>query len=298
MRHSAEDARPELNEPTTGATEGSVPGEAVANASVVICAYTEERWDNIVAAVESLHGQTVPPAEIILVIDHNELLFERARSLRGVVTIRNSKSQGASGSRDSGIAVAGRAITAFLDDDAVADPEWLELLLRGYADPGVAGVGGSIEPAWPTRRPSWFPREFDWVVGCTYKGMPETTGPVRNLIGANMSVRRDVARHVGGFREGYGNIKAEGDVSWVGESRASSCEDTEFCIRVSQAYPDLRWIYEPEARVRHHVPSHRTTWRYYLSRSREEGLAKALLATTVGRRSALGTWWRTRASGS
>jgi hypothetical protein len=278
-------ARPELDgEPTAGPSDA--PG-VVANASVIVCAYTEERWENVVGAIESLRRQTVPPAEIILVIDHNERLFERAQSLRGVVTIRNSRAQGASGSRDAGVAVAKRAIAAFLDDDAIADPDWLELLLRSYADPSVAGVGGSIEPEWPARRPPWFPEEFDWVVGCTYRGMPETTGPVRSLIGANMSVRRDVLEHVGGFKEGYGNIKSAGSVSWAGESRASSCEDTEFCIRVSQAYPDLRWMYEPDARVRHHVPSHRTTWRYYLSRSREEGLAKAVLATTVGRQSAL-----------
>jgi len=264
-----------------------VSARVVADASAIVCAYTEERWENVVAAVESLRRQTVPPAEIILAIDHNERLFERAQSLRGVTTIRNSRAPGASGSRDSAVAVAQQAIAAFLDDDAVADPDWLEHLLRGYADPNVAGVGGSIVPEWPAGRPAWFPHEFDWVVGCTYRGLPETTGRVRNLIGANMSVRRDVLERVGGFREGYGNVKSQGGVSWAGESRASSCEETELCIRVSQSYPDLRWVYEPRARVHHQVPHHRTTWRYFLSRSREEGLAKAALVSVVGRESAL-----------
>ncbi len=93
---------------------------------------------------------------------------------------------------------------------------------------------------------------------------------------------------MGGFREGFGNVKSAVSAGWAGESRASSCEETELCIRVSQAHPDLRWIYEPRARVRHRVPHHRCTWRYYLSRSREEGLAKATLAATVGPTSALG----------
>jgi len=102
-------------------------------------------------------------------------------------------------------------------------------------------------------------------------------------------VRRDVLELVGGFREGFGNVKsAASPAGWAGESRASSCEDTELCIRISQAYPELRWIYEPRARVRHRVPPHRCTWRYYLSRSREEGLAKATLASAVGATSALG----------
>ena len=180
------------------------------------------------------------------------------------------------------------SVAAFLDDDATADPDWLEQLLRAYAEPSVAGVGGSILPNWSAGAPGWFPEEFNWVVGCTYLGMPTTTSQVRNLIGANMSVRRDVWERVGGFREGFGNVKCATSVSWAGESRASTAEDTEFCIRVSQAHPDLRWVYEPSARVRHRVPSHRSTWRYFVSRSREEGLAKAALVSAVGRESALG----------
>ena len=74
-----------------------------------------------------------------------------------------------------------------------------------------------------------------------------------------MSVRRDLWERVGGFREGFGNVKSAEDLSWAGESRVSTAEDTEFCIRVSQAYPDLRWIYEPSARVLPRVPSHRST---------------------------------------
>lgn len=255
---------------------------------MVICAYSEERWEDVVAAVASLKKQTVTPSEIILVIDHNDRLFERAKALQGVVTMRNARARGASGSRNTGVAAASGAVTAFLDDDAIADPDWLEMLMKAYAQPDVAGVGGGIDPNWTTPRPRWFPNEFAWVVGCSYLGMPTTTAVVRNLIGANMSVRRDVLEHVGGFKEGFGNVKDPVREGWAGESRASSCEDTELCIRVSQTYSDMRWVYEPRARVLHRVPSHRCTWRYFFSRSREEGLGKAALALTVGRESATG----------
>ncbi|HLI56097.1 MAG TPA: glycosyltransferase, partial [Actinomycetota bacterium] len=46
--------------------------------SVVVCAYTERRWDDLVAAVASLKAQTDPPFEIILSIDHNPELYARA----------------------------------------------------------------------------------------------------------------------------------------------------------------------------------------------------------------------------
>jgi len=259
----------------------------VSTASVVVCAYTEDRWEDIVAAMESLRKQTLKPSDIILVIDHNDRLFERAKSLQDVVTIRNSGARGASASRNSGVAAASGSVVAFLDDDAIAHSDWLEMLLRAYAQPNVAGVGGSIDPGWPTEAPRWFPEEFNWVVGCTYLGMRTTTGPVRNLIGANMSVRRDVWEHIGGFMDGFGTVASAVNASGAGECRASSAEETEFCIRVSQAYPGLRWIYEPRAWVRHRVPSHRCTWRYFLARSRMEGSAKAALVSAVGRESAL-----------
>src|SRR5205085_69247 len=79
-------------------------------------------------------------------------------------------------------------------------------LLPAYANLEVIGVGGTVEPLWLHGRPPWFPPEFDWVVGCTYCGMPEVAGPVRNLIGCNMSFRREVFEGVGGFRSGIGRI--------------------------------------------------------------------------------------------
>jgi len=48
--------------------------------SIVICAYTEKRWQALVAAIESVRHQTLPAREIILVIDHNSALFQRAQA--------------------------------------------------------------------------------------------------------------------------------------------------------------------------------------------------------------------------
>jgi glucosyl-dolichyl phosphate glucuronosyltransferase len=262
--------------------------ELAEDCSAVLCSYAEDRWPDTLAALDSLRRQAVRPLEILLVIDHNERLFELARTIEGVTLLRNSGVRGASGSRNTGAAAARGSVVAFLDDDAVADPDWLEKLLAGYVRADVVGVGGRISPGWDRRRPRWFPREFDWVVGCTYLGMPTTTSVVRNLIGANMSVRREAWEQVGGFREGFGNVKNAGDARRAGGSMLVGCEETEFCIRVSQTLPGARWIFEPRAHVRHRVPGHRCTWRYFLSRCRKEGWAKAMLVSVVGPGNALG----------
>lgn len=119
-----------------------------------------------------------------------------------MIAVENIESRGLSGARNSGVAVATGAIVAFLDDDAVAEPDWLERLAAHYADPNVIGVGGSVKTDWLHGRPRCFPREFDWVVGCSYRGLPEATSRVRNPIGANMSFRAEVLHRTGGFTSG------------------------------------------------------------------------------------------------
>ncbi|MGH8921245.1 MAG: glycosyltransferase family 2 protein, partial [Actinomycetes bacterium] len=134
--------------------------------SVIICAYTEQRWDDLVEAVASVRRQTAPPEEILLVIDHCPALLRRAAGeLDSVRVVPNHNQQGLSGARNTGLELASGEIVAFLDDDAAAAADWVARLLASYADPQVAGVGGRVRPNWHKKRPAWFPTEFDWVVG-------------------------------------------------------------------------------------------------------------------------------------
>lgn len=135
--------------------------EVTNDVSVIICAYTEERWSDLGAAVASIQQQNTPPREIIVVIDHNKPLFERARAeFSGVLVIENGEPKGISGARNSGGTVAQGTLIAFLDDDAVAEPDWLELLCACCKDGQVLGVGGVVEPLWSVKLPTWFPGNF------------------------------------------------------------------------------------------------------------------------------------------
>ena len=250
--------------------------------SVVICAYTDERWGELLAAIASCQQQTFTPLEVLIVVDRNDALRQRlqahvdALAIRGVhpnvAVFANRGEPGLAEARNTGIAEAHGSVIAFLDDDATAATDWLARLTYGYTNPDVVGVGGSSSPVWSARRPAWFPPEFDWVVGCSHTGMPRATAPVRNLLGCNMSFRRHVFNDIGGFRYGLGR---------VGEPIVR-CEETEFCIRLRKAYPAAILLYEPRAQVRHHVPLARARWSYFLSRCYAEGLSKARLAAIVG----------------
>jgi glycosyltransferase involved in cell wall biosynthesis len=252
---------------------------SVPTVSVVICTWTGSRWNELREAVASVARQSFAALETIVVVDHDPVLLARARGeLPDAVVVPNAERRGLSGARNSGLARARGDIVAFLDDDAIAAPDWLRLLALEYEDERVLGVGGSVVPVWEAR-PAWFPAEFGWVVGCGYRGLPRRRAPVRNLIGAGMSFRRELFAEVGGFVSGIGRVG----------SRPVGCEETEFCLRVAAARPDRVFVYQPLALVRHRVPVRRTRWRYFLARCYGEGLSKALVVRAAGVRQGLAT---------
>jgi GT2 family glycosyltransferase len=247
-----------------------VPDPGVA---VVLCTYTRAREELLLEAIGSLRAQTVAPADVVVVVDHNQVLLEAVRRRApDVVAVANDHAPGLAGARNTGVEAATGDVVAFLDDDALAAPDWIERLRDTYEDPAVAGAGGLVRPIFAGRRPAWLPEEFDWVVGCSYRGQPVERAHVRNLLGCNMSFRRELLLEVGGFPEGVGR----------GADDALGCEETELCIRLQQQHPDVVLLYDPAIKVGHHVGGERVTLRYFLRRCRAEGLSKAEVARRCG----------------
>jgi glucosyl-dolichyl phosphate glucuronosyltransferase len=259
--------------------------------SVIICTYTQERWDDLTRAVASIRKQTCPAQEIIVVIDHNqELLAKAQRELLDVQVIESTEKRGLSGARNSGIAAACGTFVAFIDDDAVAEPDWLlhmHMALScshracpdGRACPGGFALGGgsAVLPVWEDQEPPWFPAEFYWVVGCSYRGMPRVSAPIRNPIGAGMCIHREVFQAVGGFRSEIGRVG----------TLPIGCEETELCIRARQHWPERHFYYIPQIHVKHYIPRERATWRYFRTRCYAEGISKAVVARFVGTKDTL-----------
>lgn len=244
-----------------------------APASIVITCFTDKRWSQLEAAIKSALGQTLPAEEIIVVVDDNDELLSKVRQRWPHLTVMtNHFERGASGARNTGAFEASSPIVAFLDDDAEADPKWLELLIQCFEDDSVVGVGGGATAAWVDRQPIWFPDEFAWVVGASYRGLHDDVAEVRNVWAENMAVRRERFVAVGGFRLGFGKVGTR-----------SSPEDTDLCIRM--ALDDGRWLYVPAAQIAHYVPTERTTFAFFLRRCFVEGVGKAALARLTSPRS-------------
>jgi glycosyltransferase involved in cell wall biosynthesis len=116
-----------------------------------------------------------------VVVDHNDELLTRLLELAPelatdsrveLTIVPNVELKGLSGARNTGLAIATRKIVAFLDDDAVASPTWLDELVTGYSSDNACG---SCPPGRPLT--GWFPEEFDWVR--LYTRMLRRRGPQR-----------------------------------------------------------------------------------------------------------------------
>jgi GT2 family glycosyltransferase len=240
--------------------------DTLVTTSIIICAYTVERWDDLCEAVQSARLQEPPATEIVLVCDHNPTLKAMCEArFSDLVVVENREAPGLSGARNSGIAAASGSILVFLDDDAVADRHFVARLTAHFQDPDIIAASARVEPIWLGARPSWFPDEFLWVVGCT----PQVAGPVRNAVGGAMCVRRELFETVGGFSHRLGR---------TGSKVPMSCEETELCIRAQRAMPAAKIMYEPAAMAHHKVTAKRLTLSYFALRCYAEGLSKAYLA--------------------
>lgn len=260
--------------------------------TVVVCAYTLDRWTELSEAVREAANQLQASGlqgRVLIVSDHNDDLLAKAGELTGplVDVVPNTRRRGLSGARNTALEFIDTDLVVFLDDDATPEPGWLDALLAPFSDTEVLITGGAASPRWPSdaRRPASLPAadggrgELDWVIGCTYEGQPTTLAPVRNVMGCNMAFRTEVFEAAGLFGEDLGRV---GKVPY-------GCEETELCIRAAQSNPKAKILFEPKSLVAHHVSHDRLSWRYLWRRSYAEGISKAAVAERTTRDAALST---------
>lgn len=249
--------------------------------SVIVCCYQMRRWGWLAAAVASIRDQISATDDFVVVADHNPELKARLEcEFPDLVVIENRLAPGLSGARNAGVAATRGDLVVFIDDDAELQPGALARLREAMSDGNVLGAVATIAPVWTGPAPAWFPDAFLWVVGCTYEGLKP--GPVRNVIGAAMCVRRSVFERVGGFADGIGRVQS---------GLPLGCEETELCLRANAAFPGKTFVFQPSARCGHHVPRERMTWRYFAVRCYAEGVSKAHISALRGARAALSAEW-------
>ncbi len=184
--------------------------------SVVICTY--KRSQILVKALESAAGQKYDPSRFEVLLVNNapsEDLSGLAREVEerffkggpGRVRYLLCPIKGLSAARNAGISEARGEVVCFLDDDAVAAPDWLEELDRAYRDEKAGVVGGKILLQVPESAPSWVERSIypywsHFVPG--FKEIHWAEDWPEYPWGANWTARREALLRIGGFRASYG----------------------------------------------------------------------------------------------
>ena len=241
--------------------------------SVVLCTHTLDRYDDLLEAAESVRAQTYDDVELVLVSDGDPAVADRYREDFGddedVVVAELTRNCGLLRARNEGAKAASGDVVAFVDDDAVADPAWVERLVDAYETHDVLAAGGKMTPEWVAGRPAFLPAEFYWLVGVTHRGFGpggdcDVAGEVRNTFGSNISFRRETFLELGGFDTDIGG--RQGDANLQGG-------ETELCARLHSEY-DSGVYYDPEATVAHKVFDYRTDPKWLLDRAFWQGYSK------------------------
>ncbi len=118
-------------------------------------------------------------------------------------------------SRNIAVAIAAGEIVAFLDDDAIPEPDWLNLLIERFADPKVAAVGGFI------RDHTGVKFQYRNVIGNRFADVrhssdveaPRSPDEYPSPTGTNIAIRRDVLVEMGGFDEHFSYFLDETDIN-------------------------------------------------------------------------------------
>jgi glucosyl-dolichyl phosphate glucuronosyltransferase len=245
--------------------------------TVAIC--TLNRAAYLSRALESLLVQSSTEQSFDIVIidngstDDTATVIENARQRRPGIRCVVEHRLGLSHARNRALTETTTALIAFLDDDAVASPQWVGSLIEAFTRivPTPGCVGGKVRPLWEAPRPAWLADQL--LQPLTIVDWCPTPRPLRlpgeYLAGANIAFRTDLLRAVGGFDAGLGRVG----------TRLLSGEDLLAQILIAQKGFVIH--YEPSACVDHHVHMARLSKPWFLQRFLEQGMSDAILQSRL-----------------
>lgn len=229
--------------------------------TVILCTYN--RCQSLATALESVAHSQMPESTSweVLVVDNNskdttrKVVEEAAGRYPGRFSYLFEAQQGKSNALNAGIRRAQGEILAFMDDDVIVDPEWLQNLTAIFEQADWDGAGGRILPEGSFIPPAWLSLEGKYALApLALFDLGLQPGELREPpIGTNMAFRKEVFEKLGGFRTDLGPSPGS-------EARS---EDMEFGDRALAAGQRL-W-YQASAIVYHSLPANRLTKKYFLA---------------------------------
>ena len=176
--------------------------------SVVVC--TDGRGTSLANTLAGLRRLDYAAFEVCVVFgptsdDRNAV----PRDWGKLIKVASCPERNLSLSRNIGIGLAAGDIIAFIDDDAIPEPEWLDDLTAAYKDASVGAAGGFVYDDTGVDFQARFVTtdrvggaRFDWQRPASEFNFPFSAN-FPHLLGTNASFRRPALMAVGGFDEEY-----------------------------------------------------------------------------------------------
>jgi glycosyltransferase involved in cell wall biosynthesis len=254
--------------------------KSVPEISVIICSYN--RADYIIGAVESLYHQTLDKKRFeVFVVDNNsidntgELLQEYINTHDDFdLHYLTESRQGASFARNTGAAFAHAPLLCFMDDDAIAEKEYLERIVNFFpAYPDAAGLGGRIIPRYIPEEPRWMSHFVSSLVG-NFDYSPTLTAfkEGKYPLESNMIVRKEDFDAIGGFNTDLPGVK--GTLRIGGEGK-------DFFLRLQSRNKKI--YYDPAVIVHHVVEVKKLTPHYMYRVASGIGRGERVRTLAIGR---------------
>ncbi|TNE67592.1 MAG: glycosyltransferase [Alphaproteobacteria bacterium] len=241
--------------------------------TVAICTYN--RFGYLPLAIDSLVRQTLDAAAFeVLVLDNSSDqaaadAFWADYALPANARLVRTSPPGLSRARNIAYREARAPLLAYLDDDAIAEPGWLEAYLAYFAaNPDVGVAGGPIDPIWPeAEKPAWLPGSFLECLSVLDLGDKDRHMADSAFgFGANLAFRTETLRQIGGFEESIGRI---GNRTLL--SNEEIIVQNRVCTEAGQ-----KKGYAAKARVRHHVDAGRLSQNWFRSRLAWQAVSEIL----------------------
>ncbi|CRI67508.1 Glycosyl transferase family 2 [Thiocapsa sp. KS1] len=245
--------------------------EGTLRISAVVC--THNRVEYLVEALRSLRHQTLDPEQFeILAVDNrsNDATADLVRDLaekQPNLRYLFEPELGLSHARNLGWRTARAPFVAYLDDDAVAAPDWLEKILVAFDQvlPTPGCVCGRVAPIWGMDRPAWLNDTLGRYYSILERSDPPGWITDNAFCGANMVFPRALLERLGGFD------------TELGRRGASLLSNEELLMSKRLRASGLAIYYDPSIRVRHHIPAARLTRGWIIRRVYWQGVSNALV---------------------
>jgi glycosyltransferase involved in cell wall biosynthesis len=246
--------------------------------SAIICTHNRDKY--LGAAIDSLLHQDFSGEFEVIVVDNassdrtHEVVEARLPHPR--LHYIFEPITGLSVARNTGASAAQSPILAYLDDDAVASPQWLRILHQAYQQNNrLVVAGGKVTLLWSadTSPPKWLSQELAGNLGFYDLGeqIVYVDRPGLTPRGLNYSIRRSFLEQIGGFNVSLGR---------VGKNLLSNEElhVTELALGLG-----LQVAYLPDALVAHHVAPERLHLLWFFQRSWWQGISECYRERLAGK---------------